>query len=138
VVRHYLPIVYVEDNEKDAALLRQALQQAKNQSELIHISDAGEARSFFLQSADQHRALGMIVTDLHIGAESGEELIKFIRSHEVFHKVPIIALADTYAYEELDAAYEKGANLFLIKPRELRGWTDLVFRLHEYFATSPV
>jgi CheY-like chemotaxis protein len=71
--------------------------------------------------------------DLHLGIESGQELIQFIRTQEDYRQIPIVAIS---GFQDLDAGYETAANLFLVKPTDMRGWTDIVIRLQEYFPSS--
>src|SRR5688572_15961786 len=120
-------IIYVEDNPDDVLILERALRQAKHTGTLVHLADVAAAKDFFKQCAEGGSRPGVILVDLHIGADSGKDLIQYIRTFERFRDVPVVTLSGSYVFEDLDKAYETGANLFLIKPSDPNGWTDLVF-----------
>jgi CheY-like chemotaxis protein len=126
-------IVYVEDSEDDVFFLKKALDQTKHQGGFVHLATIGDAKAHFEKAAASKEIPGLIMVDLHIGVDSGKELVEFIRSFEVFRTVPVVMLSGSYVFEDLDKAYETGANLFLIKPQDLRGWTELVFKIRDYF-----
>ena len=127
-------IIYVEDREDDVEILKNALKQARHAGEFLHLANVQAARDYFQKAAAENTNIPAIVlVDLHIHEHSGKDLIQFIRSLEPMQKVPIVSLSGSYMFEDLEKAYETGANLFLIKPSDLRGWTELVFRMRDYF-----
>lgn len=131
---HYLPIVYVEDHEENFARFQVALAQTKHQGKMMHFSCAKEAEKFFQEAKIQGLNLGIILVDLHLPDRAGVELIRTIRQEEKFRNLPLIGIAEEYVFEDVESSYEAGANLFLIKPKDARGWADLVFRVEEYFS----
>src|ERR1051325_8404601 len=129
-------IIYIEDSANDVQLLQHALRQTRHQGRFVHLPTVPDARVYFERSANLPELPALILVDLHIGVESGKGLVEYIRSFESFRKVPIVTLSGSYLYEDLDKAYETGANLFLIKPQNLKGWTEMVFRIRDYFPAS--
>ena len=123
-------IVYVEDDPDDVFFLRRALEQAKHSGEFVNLRSASEAQRYL---AHPERVPALILVDLHIGPDSGKELITYIRTLDHLQKVPVVTLSGSYVYEDLDKAYETGANLFLVKPADVKGWTDTIFKLRDYF-----
>lgn len=123
-------IVYVEDNPDDAFFVSRALEQARHSGEFRHLSTIPAAKDYF---ASLKRVPGLVLVDLHIGADSSKDLISFLRGLEPFQKVPIVTLSGSYVYDDLDKSYETGANLFMVKPQDLKGWTGMILRLRDYF-----
>jgi CheY-like chemotaxis protein len=128
-------IVYVEDKEEDVFFLKQALAQARHRGEFVHLSNVAAAMDFFASLAEE-KLPSVILVDLHIGPDSGKDLVRFIRSIEALQKVPVISLSGSYVFSDLEKAYETGANLFLIKPTDVRGWTEMILKIRDYFPLS--
>lgn len=123
-------IVYVEDNEDDIFFVAKALEQARHRGQFLAFKTVGAAKEYFRTAKETP---GLILVDLHIGADSGRDLIEFLRALPSFRNVPIVTVSATYRYDDLDKAYETGANLFLAKPRTAKAWTDTLLKLRDYF-----
>lgn len=133
----FLPIIYIEDKTTDAEALRQAFAQTRVRNELMLLRD-GESAKAYLQTVVGGGTLApaLALIDLNLPGMSGLELIKWIRDQPALKGMPIVALAAVYNYDELERGYDLGANLYLLKPREIRQWADLVFRLQGYWSTQ--
>ena len=127
-------ILYVEDNDDDFEILNIVFQKLKHLGSLIRANDTNSAKAYLNEAAASGKLPELILVDLNLGEEKGTELIQFIRSQQDFRPIPVIAVSGCYVFKDLDESFQTGANLFLIKPTDLRGWTDLVMRLQEYFA----
>lgn len=123
-------IVYVEDNPDDVFFLKRALEQARHSGEFRHLDNIPAARDFLTAL---EKPPGLILVDLHIGLESSKDFISHLRTLRTLQKAPIVTLSGSYDYEGLDKSYETGANLFVVKPQDLKGWTDMIFKLRDYF-----
>ena len=133
----FTPIVYVEDHKADADALRRAFAQTRVPNELIVLPDGESGRAYFenvVSAQEQIPSLTMI--DLNLGKMSGLELIRWIREQSLLKGMPIIALSAVYNYDDLEKGYDFGANLYILKPKEIRQWADLVFRLQGYWSTQ--
>lgn len=58
----------------------------------------------------------LIITDLNMPQMSGLELVKTIRSSEVYNKIPIIILTTEKNQQEQESCLNAGVNIYLIKP----------------------
>ena len=76
---------------------------------------------------------GIVLVDLHLPGYTVEEVASFIKRVKIQTNFPVITISGRYEYESLDKAYEIGANLFLTKPHDLSGWTELLFSVRSYF-----
>lgn len=132
----HFSILYVEDNEEDVQILKRALQQVRHQGDFLHINNVEEAKKYLTLARNEDRFPDLLFVDLHIGTAEGRELIEFAREDEALSSIPIVALSGSYVFEDLDKAYDVGANLFLIKPMYLKGWTELIYKVRDYFAPA--
>jgi CheY-like chemotaxis protein len=133
---HYKTILYVEDSLDDFEVFKHALGQTKHQGDIVRLNDEEEARAYFTSNHIRPEKLGMILVDLHLPIGDGLGVVKHIRDQPEFHNVPVILMSGSYSYEALEGAYSAGANLHLLKPTNLTGWSDMVSRLQDYFATT--
>jgi DNA-binding response OmpR family regulator len=131
------PIVYAEDLREDSESMRAAFIQTRTRNELLIFPDGEQARHYFEAVLDKrHEFPSLILVDLTLPKMSGLNLIRWIREQAHLKVIPLVALSRTYDFDELEQVYEYGANLYLLKPRELRQWADLVFRLQGYWSTQ--
>ena len=127
-------ILYVEDNDDDFDLLSLVFKKLKHLGALERAYDAASAKSVLKRCAENGNLPELILVDLHLGEDSGKDLIEFIRTQQKYREIPLVAVSGSYIFKDLDEAYKTGANLFMIKPTDLRGWTELAMKLQEYFS----
>jgi len=133
----FLPIVFIEDNPGDADALQRAFAQTRVPNELVIIGDGENGRGYFQTVLAGAKALpALTLIDLNIPKVSGLELIRWIREQPLLKGMPIVSLSHTYNYDDLEKGYDFGANLYLLKPQEIRQWADMVFRLQGYWSTQ--
>ena len=131
------PIVYVEDQQVDAEALQRAFAQTRVPNELIILPDGESGVGYFENAVRSHGQIpSLTMIDLNLGKMSGLDLIKWIREQSALKGMPIIALSAVYKYDDLEKGYDLGANLYILKPKEIRQWADLVFRLQGYWSTQ--
>jgi DNA-binding response OmpR family regulator len=123
-------IVYVEDNPDDVFFLKRALDQARHKGGFRHIDNIPAARDFLSSLKEPP---GLILVDLHIGLESSRDFISHLRTLQTLQKAPIVSLSGSRDEEASDKSQETGANLFMVKPQDLKGWMDMIVKLRESF-----
>jgi CheY-like chemotaxis protein len=75
----------------------------------------------------------LVVLDLKLGAQTGFEVLQWIRQRAPAPLVPVIVLTASTSDTDLVEAYRSGANSFLSKPAELPALVDLVGALKQYW-----
>jgi DNA-binding NarL/FixJ family response regulator len=131
----FLPFVYVEHSPNHADSFRVAFSKTRVPNEISILGDVQEARQYFSRVAARSQdppALALV--NLAFNSNTGLELIRWIRSFEELSTIPIVALASNYDFDELERTYDYGANLYLLRPNNVREWADLVFRLQGYWS----
>jgi two-component system, response regulator len=131
----FLPFVYIDQSLDDAEAFRTAFRQTRVPNEISILRDLDEAKGYFSRVAQRRQdppALALV--DLAFERNSGLELIRWMRSFAELSTIPIVALATTYDFDDLERSYDFGSNLYLLRPNNVREWADLVFRLQGYWA----
>ncbi|MFT5207101.1 MAG: CheY-like chemotaxis protein [Candidatus Omnitrophota bacterium] len=111
-----IQILLAEDNEDDVMITQRAFQKAKIVNEMNVVSD-GQAALDYLQNIDsEHPMPVLILLDINMPKMSGLEVLKYIKSHEVFKVIPVIMLTSSKHEEDVIDSYMDGAASYIAKP----------------------
>ena len=120
-------IIYVEDNQGDAILLQEALQERAPDLSLVVIEDGAKALHYF-QIKAQVRDIPpphCILLDTHLPIVTGLQLLAFIRTAESYNDTPVYIFADEVDYRTVTEAVRVSKESFLIKPSAWPGYLEL-------------
>lgn len=107
-------VLLVEDDTNDALLLQRAFHRAKLTSLLRVVPDAEQAMAY-LEGAEAVPAL--LLLDLNLPRTSGLELLEWLRQKPAPLKdLPVIVLTSSRDTDDIDKAYDLGANSYMAKP----------------------
>lgn len=114
-------ILIMEDDENDAWLLQRALQKQNIRNPVRVVPDGEEGIAYLTgrgKYADRSRfpLPGFIITDLKMPLFSGLEVLKWLREHQDFKRIPILVLTSSRADSDVANAYGFGANSYMVKP----------------------
>lgn len=110
-------IVLVEDSAADARLVEEALVDAGVDVRLDTIRDGDAALALLAADADQARLLpDLVLLDLNLPGTSGLDVLRQVRADPRLQSVPVIVLSTSAAEGDVSAAYELGANSYVVKP----------------------
>ena len=110
-------ILVVEDSLAQSELLSQAMSQHGFET-AIHIEHGMAPALTYLndQLKDHRPPPRLIVVDLKLLNGSGLDIVRYIRSHEGLHHVPVVILTTSDAQHDIEASYAAGANGYAVKP----------------------
>lgn len=126
-----LRVLHIEDDANDALLLARACQQANLPVELSRVMDGDEAKAYLLGEgayADRSRYSlpQVIVLDLKLPRTDGFELLKWLRNHEDFARLPALVFTASVSREDQAKAMAAGANSYHIKPASFEALVRMV------------
>lgn len=130
------PILLVEDDENDALFMRRAFQKADIPVDLKIVSDGSEALAYFrgegeYANREKFPFPYLILLDLNIPYVHGLDVLLQIKRESP--KTIVLIFTSSAADSDIDAAYELGANSFLLKPSTVGERLDLVKILESYW-----
>ncbi|MEY9929826.1 CheY-like chemotaxis protein [Catenulispora sp. GP43] len=131
-------ILLVEDDEADALLIQDALEQFGDERTVTHIED-GVAALAHLRTPGRVRP-DLIVMDLNMPRMNGHELLKILKTDSILRTVPVVVLTTSSLSTDIEAAYANHANAYVTKPVTLDEFTHAVQSIDEFFlrtATTP-
>jgi CheY-like chemotaxis protein len=115
------PVLYVEDDENDAFLLRRAFKQADIPHNLVVVEDGNAAVDYLAgagpyQDREQHPLPCLVLLDLNMPGRSGFEVLEWLRARPDLSALPTVILTSSPQELDVHSAYTKWANGFLVKP----------------------
>jgi CheY-like chemotaxis protein len=124
------PILLVEDDRSQALLIKRVLGKAGLVNTVHAFTDGGEALSHVRRLGPNSAELpALVLLDLHTPGESGLEVLAWLRQQPSFHEVPVIMLSGSTESEDIDRAFELGADSYLVKPVAFDALVDAVTSL---------
>jgi len=131
-------ILLVEDTSSDARLLMRAFAKAEVQNPIKHLV-TGDAALAYLQGLNEFsdRALHplpiLIILDLKLPGMSGLELLRWIRLQRPLRRIPVLVLTSESGGEFMEAAYDAGANSYLLKSFSTEEINRIVSLIRSYW-----
>ncbi len=114
-------ILIVEDNPNDAELTIRALKKSNLANEIFVAEDGQQALDFVFckgpfSGRNPTKPLKVIFLDLKLPKISGLEVLKEIKSNPKTKMLPIVVVSSSKEDPDIKAAYEYGANGYVVKP----------------------
>ncbi|HSP12679.1 MAG TPA: response regulator [Salegentibacter sp.] len=128
-------ILLVEDNEGDILLTTEALEEGKIMNELSVARDGQEALDFLNKKGDfkNSKIPDLILLDVNLPRKNGHEVLKHIKTHDVFRSIPVIMLTTSSAQNDVDKSYENYANCYITKPIEVSDFMEAVVKIEDFW-----
>ncbi len=115
------PILIVEDEKNDLVFMKMALQDAGVKHGIAVAEDGKEALAYITGTgkfADRkrHPLPYLVLLDLKLPHVMGLDVLKAIREEPQFHSIIMLVLTASSNPADIEAAYQLGANAYLVKP----------------------
>jgi len=128
-------ILIVEDSEDHFELVRDALEDWGVANSLHHAPTIAAAREHLAELKGLAQALPCIILlDLHLPDGDGLEFLNEIRKDAVLALIPIIVLTSVEDPAIITAAYQNGANSYIVKPVRASNFHQVVGQTGLYWA----
>jgi two-component system response regulator len=105
-------ILLVEDDSNHRWVMRRILESAFGDEITVEDAETG-ARA--LERAERKPAIDLMLLDLGLPDMSGIEVLKRIRENPVTRGLPVVVLTSSQDREDIQSAYQFGANSFVSK-----------------------
>lgn len=133
------PVLLVaEDDPTDAQLLERALRRAGSLFDMVRVED-GEELIAYVEGrggyADRIRfpTPWVILLDLKMPRKDGFAVLKWRQQDRRRARLPIVVLTSSELNQDIDRAYELGANSYVVKPSATGRLEDMVKALHQWW-----
>src|SRR5262249_13736513 len=138
------PILIAEDDADDRYLLQTAFSEIGYPERIDFVENGIEVLNYldtnYTQNSSDDKALpGFILLDLNMPKKDGREVLKELKSHPVFKKIPVIVFTTTKNEIEIKRCYELGANSYVVKPLTFDDLLMVVENIRSYwFKTASI
>ena len=131
-------ILLAEDNPDDVLLIQRAFQKAGLGHVLKVVSDGGEAIEYLsgrgiYADREKYPAPFLLLLDLKMPGTDGFEVLQWVRSEPEIRRMLVVVLTSSDLQEDVDRAYELGANSYLVKPVIFDEMVHLLQRFEAYW-----
>jgi CheY-like chemotaxis protein len=127
------PILLVEDNPMDVDLTMRAFAKRKLANP-IQVARDGEEALGFLERWEAGETLPVVILlDINLPKVSGLDVLQQFKTHPSSQKVPVIILTTSAEDSDIQVAYEKGANSYIVKPVDFEKFVDVASQIDLYW-----
>jgi CheY-like chemotaxis protein len=136
-----LHVLLVEDDPGHADLMMFSLMEGPPKAKLVHhVSDGDAALDYLFRRGDfanpnQSPRPRLILLDLRMPKVDGLAVLKEIKtsSDEQLRRIPVVVLTSSGADRDTAAAYDCGANSYVVKPVDFEEFHNLMADLGHYW-----
>jgi two-component system response regulator len=131
-------LLLVEDNPQDAELTVRTLKKQNLANRLFTVEDGAEALDFvYCRGKYATRSAGqsprVILLDLKLPKVSGLDVLRALKQDESTRSIPVVIVTSSREDPDIKAAYELGANSYVVKPVDFESFAEAVSRLGLYW-----
>jgi len=131
-------VLLVEDDLNDIFLVKRAFKMAELENPLQVVTDGEEATRYLSgqgKYADRraHPLPKLIVMDIKMPRMTGFEVLEWIKHDHTFRRIPVVIVSSSDRPQDIDRAYELGANAYMVKPFNFRAVERLFGSITHYW-----
>ncbi len=130
-------ILVAEDDADDRFLMQKALDELGHADMKVEFVENGVE---LLDHLEKIRAQTItnkyprfILLDLNMPKMDGREVLKNLKNHEDFKKIPVIVFSTTKNQLEVKRCYDLGANTYIVKPVNFDQLVNTVQQIRNYW-----
>lgn len=127
------PILLVEDNPVDVDLTLRALARRKLANPVQVARDGEEALAWVERWEAGETPPLLILLDLKLPRISGLDVLAEWKRHPVSRAIPVVVLTSSGEDRDIDAAYQLGANSYIVKPVDFEKFLEVAAQIELYW-----
>jgi len=123
-----MDLILVEDSEVDGQLIKRILRKEHLTDNYVWLKDGSQVLNYF---KDEKAPLPTaILLDIKLPKINGLDVLKQLRSSERTKNIPVVMYSSSYRKDDIETAYEYGANSYLTKPT---GFSEMKTQFVNFF-----
>jgi CheY-like chemotaxis protein len=131
-------ILIVEDNEVDLLRVRRAFRKARVANPLFSVATGEEAIEYLkgegrFDNREEYPLPQLVLLDLKLSGINGFQVLKWIREQPGLKALRVVVLTGSTAVEDINLAYQMGANSFLVKPMDFDSFVQIAGAVAGYW-----
>lgn len=134
-------LLHVEDDPNDVLLLQRAFRKANAQLNLQSVTDGDKAVAYLSAAGEfadreKHPLPNVVLLDLKMPRKSGLEVLAWIRAEQKLRRLIVIIFTSSKHEEDVNKAYDLGANSYLVKPVGFEMLVELCKMIQQYWLNT--
>ena len=131
-------VLLVEDDLNDIFLVKRAFKLARLETPLQVVTDGEEAIRYLRgegRYADRsaYPVPKLVVMDIKMPRLTGFEVLEKVKQDGPLRRIPIVIVSSSDRLEDINRAYELGANAYMVKPMDYRSVEHLFESITHYW-----
>lgn len=127
------PILLVEDNPVDLDLTLRAFAR-RHLANPVEIARDGEEALALMARWEAGEVLPVVILlDIKLPRVNGLEVLRQLKAHERFRRIPVVMLTSSAEDSDLRAAYDLGVNSYIVKPVDFSRFVDVAEQIEVYW-----
>lgn len=120
-----LHILFADDDSDETYLFNEALEHSGLDVVLSYANDGNSLLSFLKNNT----LPDVVIIDINMPYKDGLEALTEIKTHPEFAALPLVIYSTSKNANIIEASFQKGANLFVVKPNNFDGMVQVVKRV---------
>lgn len=127
-------IALVEDDPGHARLIQKNLRRSGVSNPIVLLEDGQKALDYieeqkqFLAANGPSKSILMLL-DLNLPVYNGHQVLEKMKSDDILRRIPVIVLTTTDESQEIEACFELGCNIYIVKPVNYSDFIDAIQKL---------
>ena len=130
-----MTILVAEDDADDRFLIQTAFEEKGYTDKLDFVENGVELFSYLADNA-KNNIPRIILLDLNMPKKDGRQVLRELKQHELFKRIPIVVFTTTKNENEISRCYDLGANTYIVKPTTFDELLFLVEQIHSYWQNA--
>jgi CheY-like chemotaxis protein len=130
-----MTILVAEDDADDRFLIQTAFEEKGYTDKLDFVENGVELISYLADNA-KNNIPRIILLDLNMPKKDGRQVLRELKQHELFKRIPIVVFTTTKNENEISRCYDLGANTYIVKPTTFDELLFLVEQIHSYWQNA--
>ena len=127
------PILVVEDNPMDLDLTLRAFSKKRFGNNILVARDGEEALAFIPRWEAGEALPAVILLDINLPKVNGLEVLRQLKAHERFRRIPVVVLTSSREDKDLKTAYDLGVNSYIEKPVSFNKFMEVAEQIELYW-----
>lgn len=133
-------ILIAEDDADDRFLFKTAFEEKGYEDDIEFVENGIELLKFLYaieeKNPKERQYPSFILLDLNMPKKDGREVLKEIKQHPEFKKIPVVVFTTTNSENEIRRCYELGANTYVVKPVSFDSLLKVVEEIRKYWQNA--
>ncbi|HEU5125008.1 MAG TPA: response regulator [Verrucomicrobiae bacterium] len=131
-------VLIADDSPEDQLILRMAFEKAKVNADIQCVRDGEETVQYLsgkrnFRDRKAHPLPVLLLLDLRMPRMDGFDVLAWLQEQTGLKRLPVSVLSSSDEPTDVNRAYDLGANSYLVKPKGVDGYHELVEKIRGYW-----